>query len=97
MSDRESIKPLLGFSGTINQGFWSGYPPRTWLLGGIDSRLDRDRWLNSYELFYKPDTWRFRSVVEYYGAPPSDATLGNGIAEFDVYADSNFNSLPFQL
>lgn len=97
MSDRQSVQGLLDFSGTINQAFWSGFPPQTWLIGGIDSRLDRDRWINSFELFYKPDTWKFRSVVEYFGAPPSDATLGNGIADFDVYQSANFNRLPFQL
>ena len=100
MSEADSIAPLLtqGFGqGGINLGRWSGYPPKTWLVGGMDSQWERDRWVNTYELFYKPDTWQFRSTVEWYGAPPSDATVGNGIQIFDVYPTVNFNQLPFTL
>ena len=95
--ENENIERNIRLSGTVNAGRWSGYPEKTWLVGGLDSRMEMGRWLNTYELFYKPDTWRFRSVVEYFGAPPSDATLGNGIADFDVYASQNINLLPFRL
>lgn len=95
--ENDNIEQRVDFSGTINASRWSGYGAQTWLLGGLDSRLDQGRWVNAYELFYKPDTWKFESVVEYFGAPPSDATLGNGIARFDVYAKMNFNALPFTI
>lgn len=97
VSEQASIEDNLRFSGSINSAFWSGYQPKTWLVGGMESRWDRDRWLNTYELFYKADTWRFESRVEYFGAPPDDATEGNGIAFFDVYPQENFNRLPFGL
>lgn len=97
VSESSSIEDRLSFSGSINGAYWSGYAPKTWLIGGMESRWDRDRWLNTYELFYKADTWRFESRVEYFGAPPDDATVGNGIAFFDVYPQENFNRLPFGL
>jgi len=92
-----SLKAFIALGGTINGGWWSGYPPRTWLIGGVQSRWERTRWVNTWELLYNPDTWRFRSVVEYFGAPPDDAIEGNGIALFDVYRDENFNRLGFEL
>lgn len=92
-----SVRERINVAATTNVSYWSGYPPQTWLLGGMESREEQGRWLNVYQLFYNPDTWRFRSTVEYYGRPPDDATLGNGIAEFDVYRQSNFNLLGFSV
>lgn len=97
MSELSDIRERLPFSGAINSARWSGYGPGEWLLGGMESREERGRWVNTHELFYNPDTWRFESVVEYFGAPPDDATAGNGIARFDVYPSMNFNLLPFRL
>ena len=62
-----------------------------------DPSLDRGRWLNTYEVVYRADTWRLRSDIEFNGAPPSDATEGNGIEFFDVYPTANFNNLGFSL
>lgn len=97
ISDIRTIERLLEFAGTVNEGTWSGYPAQTWLIGGMDSRREGNRWINTIEFFYRPETWKFKSVLEYFGAPPDDATEGNGIEFFDVYRAKNFNRLGFGL
>ncbi len=88
----------LDYVSKVNGGYWSGYAPGTWLfVGPISGVLERGRWLNTYELLHRPDTWRLHSVVEVYGAPASNATEGNGIRSFDVFADANFGQIGFTL
>jgi len=91
-------RPRLAFIGRVNNAYWSGYPPRTWVfLGPSSGRKERGRWVNTYELLYRQDTWDLESVIEFNGAPPSDATLGNGIARFRIYDSANFGALGFEL
>lgn len=90
-----SIQKKLGYVGSINRQGWSNYPARTWLVGAVDSRFEQGRWHNTYTLYYNPETWRFRSVVDWAGTVPSDARVGNGIAYFSVYPETNWNVLGF--
>ncbi len=88
----------LGFVSRVNSGFWSGYLPKTWLfVGPVSGSEERGRWLNTYELLYRPDTWRLESIVDVQGAPPSNATEGNGIEYFDIYEAVSFGALGFSI
>lgn len=97
MAEATDPRKRLGFIGKVNSNFWSGFKPRTWLFAGLAGNLDRGRWLNTYEIIYREDTWRLRSDIEFNGVPPSDASVGNGIRFFDVYPLRNFNNLGFSL
>lgn len=97
MTETTDVRTRRGYIGTTNRGYWSGDPPETWLFAGVAGRLERGRWLNTYELIYRSDGWRLQSVVEFNGAPPSDATPGNGIARFKVYQSVNFGALGFSV
>lgn len=85
------------FIGKTNRGYWSGDPPETWLFVGLAGREERGRWLNSYEVVYREDGWRLESIIEFNGAPPSDATEGNGRTRFQIYEMANFQQLGFEL
>lgn len=95
MTENVDVRARRPFIGTTNRSYWSGDPPETWLFAGIAGRLERGRWLNTYELIYRLDGWRLQSVIEFNGAPPSDAAEGNGIARFQVYHSVNFGALGF--
>ncbi len=95
--ERTNPRTRQRFIGMTNRGYWSGDPPQTWLFVGLAGRLERGRWINTYEVIYRQDTWLLESVIEFNGAPPSDATLGNGITRFKVYASDNFNQLGFSV
>lgn len=97
ITEAESIQRRLEYIGTINAAPWAGYPAKTWMLGGVDSRKDTGRWQNIYTVYYNRDTWRFKSTVDWAGTVPSDVTEGNGIALFDVYPESNWALLGFSL
>jgi len=97
MTENQDPRSRLGFIGKVNNNFWSGSAPHTWIMAGLSGAKERDRWINTYELIYRADSWRLRSVIEFNGAPPSDATEGNGITTFEVYAAANFNGLGFSL
>lgn len=85
------------FIGMTNVGYWSGDPPQTWLFVGLAGRQERRRWINTYELAYRQDTWLLESIIEFNGAPPSDATEGNGITRFKVYPSNNYQRLGFEV
>ncbi len=98
MAEGSPPSSRLGFVSKVNAGYWSGYPPKTWLfIGAISGIEERGRWLNTYELVHRPDTWRLASYVEVQGAPASNAAEGNGIAHFDVFEAANFGQLGFGL
>lgn len=86
-----------GFIGKLNSAFWSSEAPKTWVFAGLSGQYENGRWINQYELLWREDTWRLRSVIEFNASPPSDATEGNGIAYFDVRGLANFNQLGFSL
>lgn len=97
MTEATDVRPRRRFIGTTNSSYWSGDPPETWLFSGVAGRLEQGRWLNTYELIYRVDGWRLESVIEFNGAPPSDATEGNGITHFKVYESVNFGGLGFSV
>ncbi len=95
----ETTKPRIRqhYIGTTNRGYWSGDAPETWLFVGLAGRKDRGRWINTYEVIYREDGWRLESIIEFNGAPPSDATEGNGRVRFKIYANQNFQQLGFEV
>lgn len=97
MTEASDVRSRRGFIGATNAGYWSGDPPETWLFAGVAGRLERGRWLNTYELIYRVDGWRLESVIEFNGAPPSDASVGNGIRRFKVYGMINYAALGFSV
>ena len=97
MAEATDPRNRIAFIGRVNAGWWSGNAPGTWLFVGVSGNLEQSRWINQYDLLYRADTWRLESVIEFNSAPPSDATVGNGIAFFDVYQSANFNQLGFSL
>lgn len=97
MTETTDVRERRDFIGTLNSGYWSGDPPHTWLFVGVAGRKDKDRWINTYELIYRSDTWALLSTIEFNGAPPSDGVLGNGIARFQVYDAVNFGALGFSV
>ena len=85
-------------AGTVNVQPWSGLAAYKWLLLGIDSQLNET---GTYDWRYifaiapsttKSVSWRFRAEVvsPFEDRVYTDATLGNGIADFDVYRPINF-------
>lgn len=97
LTEASDPRTRLGFIGKVNAGYWSGNPPKTWFFANLSGARERDRWINTYELLYRADTWRLRSDIEFNGAPPSDASEGNGIQFFNVFESANFNALGFSL
>ncbi len=97
MAEATNPRTRQAYIGATNRGYWSGDPPQTWLFVGLAGRFERDRWINTYELVYRQDTWDLESVIEYNGSPPSDATVGNGITYFRVYQSANYQQLGFEL
>ena len=86
--------------GTINQATWRGYPPETMLLREINFEGDAGAgWSVSYLFAYKPTGWRVvRSLLlgtSLGPQTPYDATLGNGIEEFDIYKQIPFARFEF--
>lgn len=86
-------------AGTTNDGAWSGLASRTWLCLGIDSSItESGKYDWRYVLAVAPKipgnpTWRFRSeIIRNNSWVRRDATIGNGIAFFDVYRPVNFTS-----
>lgn len=85
------------YLGTVNEVEWSGYPAKTWLCSGIDSRIQEGKWEVAYSFAYRKDTWRALlttlipqdSIDDF----PADVESGNGFAIYDVYESRNFNEL----
>lgn len=94
--EAHSAEQRLGYFGHVNKSRWGKYPAKTWLLGGLDSRMEQGRWQNEYLLYYNRESWRFKSTVDWAGTVPSDVTEGNGIAYFDVYPTANFSQIGFK-
>lgn len=88
----------IEFVGKINSSRWSGEDKHKWLfVGPANGALEHGRWTNSYELLFRTDGWDLESVIEFNGAPPSDATVGNGIAIFQIYEAKSFSNIGFEL
>ena len=80
-----------GFVGSINSVEWSGFPPRTWMLRGINTtQLQQGRNRVSWVFTYNARTWRAEGRVSDGGKVPDNASLENGIAFFRVYPEVDF-------
>lgn len=80
--------------GAINLEQWRGYAPGQVLLSDVGSDEDPSGGYRvTYGFAVNPDTWRVRTAIEIYQQVPQDATLGNGIFEFDVYRRVPFSTL----
>lgn len=82
-------------TGAVNRTRWDEFAPRTLLCTSVDASLADDGYQVSYIFRYNPETWRFRALINLGGGanPPPEATIGNGIEEYDVYPLYDYNSL----
>ncbi|MCP5017112.1 MAG: hypothetical protein GY938_17850 [Ketobacter sp.] len=87
---KEAIEKYVGLINSID---WSGYPPKTWICSGINFRENKNKYEVDYEFAYRRKTWVAEVSININNTVPSDATLANGIALYDVYETVNFNEL----
>jgi len=86
-------------AGTTNDSKWSGLGTHKWLCMGIDSSTNQSGGYDWRYIFAVApripgiDTWQFRSeTIRNSSWVRQDASLGNGIALFNVYKPVNFRS-----
>ncbi|MDZ7809205.1 MAG: hypothetical protein U5L11_02500 [Arhodomonas sp.] len=83
-------------TGRVNRSRWESFGNHTLLCTGVDTRpLPSGGHDVSYVFRHNPEGWRFEAAINLgFGAnPPPEATLGNGLALYDVYETFEFNSL----
>lgn len=87
---------IRSYVGTTNSTTFAGFAARTLFMGPIFGRSDDggETYLVSYEMYDNEDEWKARVVAVYdNGKIPSGVAVDNGVKDYYIFPETNFNSL----